>query len=206
MYLHPIEFPRSQKESILFHHSTKIHALAILWGVLILGLSLAPSAQADHHEGEAEKAPTVEEQILGLEEMCAANAEAVAERNSEKSLYERLGGEEKIREIVVEIVRLHDENEDFERFMPKVDQEHLVDAVTQFLVAGTGGPGDYEGKNMVDAHTHLKLTNADFLSAGSDVMQAMKNKGCGEDETQEVICTLVSLRAAVVIESDKVLQ
>jgi hypothetical protein len=59
---------------------------------------------------------------------------------------------------------------------------------------------------MPEAHEHLKLTNADFLSAGNDVVHAMKNKGVGEEEIQEVICMLVGLREAVVIEEDKELE
>jgi hemoglobin len=190
----------------LFHHSIKIQTLALLGSAIILALCFVPVAQADDEAAELETAPTVDEQILGLEAMCAANAEAMAERQEEESLYLRLGGEEKIREIVIEIVRLHDEDENFDRFMDNVDQERLIDGVTQFLVVGTGGPGEYEGPNMVDAHAHLLLTNADFLAAGGDVMEAMASKGCGEEEIQEIICTLVSMRSLVVVESDKVVE
>jgi len=181
-------------------------ALVLLGGALLLVGTLAPAAQAGHHENKAENAPTPQEQVLGFEKMCAANADAMAERQSENSLYERLGGSEKIHELVTEIVRLHDENPDFERFMPEVDQEHLIKMVTEFFIVGSGGPGEYTGKGMPEAHAHLKLTNADFVSAGGDVLQAMQNLEYGEAEIQEVICTLVSLRAAVVVDSDKVVQ
>lgn len=190
----------------MFHRSSKIHVLALFASAVFLTLGMVPLAQADHHESEAAEAPSVEEQILGLEAMCAANADAMAQRQAEESLYDRLGGEEKIREIVVEIIRLHDEDESFDRFMGDVDQQKLTDSVTQFLVVGTGGPGEYEGHNMVDAHAHLDLTNADFLAAGGDIMEAMTTKGCGEEEIQEVICTMASMRSMVVIESDKVVQ
>jgi hypothetical protein len=44
----------------------------------------------------------------------------------------------------------------------------------------------------------MKLTNADFVSAGGDVMQAMKNLKYEPPEIDEVVCTLVSLRPLVV--------
>jgi len=156
--------------------------------------------------GEDSEIPTVSEQVLGLEAMCAENADAIAARQAEKSLFERLGGEKGIREFVTEIVAQHDKNPDFERFMGDVDQAALIDGVTDFVVAGTGGGGSYEGRDMPDAHKHLKLTNADFLSAGSDVMKAGKKLGVGENEVQEFICVLVSLRAATVVDEDKVVQ
>jgi hemoglobin len=150
--------------------------------------------------------PTAKEQILGLEQMCSESADARTARHSETALYERLGGKEKIEELVREIVRLHDENPTFDRFMGEIDQEALVHGVTQFMVAGTGGPGTYEGRSIPDAHGHLKLTNSDFMSAGGDVVQAMKNLEYGEEEIQEVVCVLVGLRASVVVDGDKEIQ
>ena len=164
---------------------------------------LALLAFASQAIAEESAAPTISEQVLGLDAMCAENSAAMAARQSEESLYDRLGGEKKIQEIVAEIVRLHAENEALESVMEGIDQDRLVAGVTQFIVAGTGGPAEYTGRDMVAAHAHLKLTNADFLSAGGDVVQAMKNKGCGEEEIQEIVCTLVSLREYVVIDSDK---
>lgn len=188
------------------NRSTKIQFLALLWSMMfLLGLSANASlADEGKKDKKAASSLTVNEQILGLETMCSANAKAMAEAKPQKSLYERLGGEEKIRAIIAEIVRLHAVNEDFERFMGDVDQEKLIDGVTDFLVQGAGGPARYTGRDMVKAHAHLKLTNADFLSAGVDVMQAMKNKGCQQTEINEVICMLVSLRDQVVIDADKV--
>lgn len=179
--------------------------LALSWSVpFLLMFSAANSSAAEKDQGEkATPAPSVNEQLVSLEGMCAQSAEAMAAADSAKSLYERLGGKEGIHKIVTEVVRLHGQNKDFDRFMGKVDTKHLVESVTQFLVSATGGPGKYEGQNMVDAHAHLKLTNADFLSAGHDVMQGMKNMGCKEAEINEVICMFVSLRDQVVIDSDK---
>jgi hemoglobin len=142
-------------------------------------VAVGGSAFADDEEKTEKPAPTANEQVLGLEAMCAENSEAMGARQSEKSLFERLGGEEKIHAIVAELVRLHGENEQIKRVLEGVDQDHLVKMVTQFLVVGSGGGGEYTGRNMPDAHAHLKLSNADFLAAGGDVMQAMKNEGHG---------------------------
>jgi len=183
--------------------SATIRIPTLLCAATLLTMALVATAVADESE---KAAPTVSEQVLGLEAMCAENSEAMATRQAEKSLYERLGGKEKIHAIVTEVVRLHGVNDDIKHFLDGVDQKHLIDMVTEFLVVGTGGPGEYTGRSMVDSHAYLELTNADFLTAGSDIMQAMNNKECGEAEIQEVICALVSLRDQVVIESEKVVQ
>ena len=166
------------------------------------------TAFADDEKAKKAEAPqpTPAEQALGLEQMCIENAEAMAKRQAEKSLYERLGGAEKIHELVTEVVRLHDENPALKSSMEGVDRPKLIQSVADFIVTGTGGPDVYKGQDMVKAHAHMGLTNAHFMSAGGDVMQAMKNKGYAEPEIQEMVCTLVALREQVVIESEKKLK
>lgn len=168
---------------------------------LVLLLALPSHALADGQAPEPE--PTVRQQILALEEKCAENASTMAARRAETSLFERLGGEDGIHEITREIVRLHDQNDALTRIMDGVDRDRLARRVAQFIISGTGGPPIYEGRDLVSAHAHLDLTNAHFLSAGGDVIQAMKNEGCTEGEIQEIVCILVSLRDEVVMESER---
>ena len=172
-----------------------------LCSVLTLLLALPTIAPAE--PGGADTEPTVREQLLALEERCAENASAMEARQAETSLYERLGGKEGIHAITREIVRLHDQNDALTRIMDGVDRELLARRVAQFVISGTGGPQVYEGRDLVSAHAHLDLTNAHFLAAGGDVMQAMENEGCTEDEIEEIVCILVSLRDEVVMESER---
>ena len=144
--------------------------------------------------------PTAAEQVKGLEGMCEASAEARTARQEAKPLYDRLGGYEKILALTNEIVRLHQENPDFRLMMKYVDSEHLAKQVADFMASGTGGTATYKGRNMKAAHAHLEMTNADFLSAGGDVIKAMKNLGYGQDEIDEVVCILVSFVDQVIYE------
>lgn len=179
--------------------------LFCLFALSFATLPLIASATEDSDSLEKAEAPSIVDQVHGLEAMCAANSEAMTAHPPTESLYDRLGGRDKIHEIVVEIVRRHNVNEPLLSVMKNVNQKRLIDNVTDFLVVGSGGPGEYHGLNMTDAHEHLKLTNEHFLAAGSDVMASMKTKGCGEAEIQEVVCMLVSLRSEVVIASEKVI-
>ncbi len=142
--------------------------------------------------------PTVDEQMAGVVKMCADSEEARVQRQTEKPLYHRLGEYDGIVELTTEIVRLHNINPDFERFMGDVDSEALIKNVSDFVSTGTGGPKVYTGRDMPSAHAHLELSKADFLSAGNDVGMAMKIKGYGENETQEFLCILVSMKDLVI--------
>ena len=58
-----------------------------------------------------EKTPSAKDQMNGLVGMCTASEETRAKRHAEKSLYERLGGYDRILEMTTEVVRLHSVNE-----------------------------------------------------------------------------------------------
>ena len=147
-----------------------------------------------------ENQPTVAEQISGMQAMCAATEEARTQRQVDEPLYFRLGGYDRIHEFTTEVVRLHDQNPTIMGMLTHVDNDALAKNVADFIAAGTGGPESYTGRSLPASHANLKLTDADFLSAGGDIVTAMKTMGYGEDEITEFVCILVSLKDQVVFE------
>jgi hemoglobin len=162
------------------------------WLVCIVAASFAGTAFA----GEA---PSVEEQITSLKTMCSESVEARAQRQADNPLYFRLGGYEKIHAFTREIVRLHNQNESIKSMFAHVDSGALAKHVADFVAAGTGGPSNYSGRDMPSAHRHLNITDADFLSAGGDIVTAMHTMEYGQEEIDEMLCILVSLKDQVVL-------
>jgi hemoglobin len=144
-------------------------------------------------------APSPDDQVRALETSCAASAPARAERHAKTPLFERLGGEKGIHAITREVVGLHLKNPEIRHFFDGLDPDAVADHVAQFLVGGSGGPQVYRGPDLTTSHRAMKLTNRDFVSAGGDVVQAMKNLRYGPDEIDEVVCSLVALRPMVVL-------
>ena len=143
---------------------------------------------------------TVAEQIGGLQEMCADSESARAQRHAAKPLYFRLGEYEKIHLFVREVVRLHFENEALEQIMVGIDGERLAKNVADFVSTGTGGPKVYTGRDMTTAHARFNMTDAHFLAAGHDIVTAMQATGYGQEEIDEFLCILVSMKDLVVLE------
>jgi hemoglobin len=162
--------------------------------LLALLLVLAPAAVAEP-EGE----PSIAEQMQALQQGCAESAGAREKRHAETPLYERLGGYEKILDLTREIVRLHHQNEAIRHLFADVDGEALAVSVADFMAAGTGGEQQYTGRDMPSVHAHMELTDAHFLAAGGDIVKAMQNKAYGQEEIDEVLCILVSLKDQVVL-------
>jgi len=160
---------------------------------VIVGLFLLPLAAS-----AAEKAPTTADHMNALQTMCTESATARTERQADKPLYDRLGGYDKILKLTTDIVRRHDVNEPIKHTLKGVDRDLLAKHVADFISAGTGGTAEYTGRTMPAAHAHLELTDDHFLAAGSDVMAAMKSMGYDQNEIDEVVCILVSLKDQVV--------
>jgi hemoglobin len=169
--------------------------------IFALAATLTFFTPAPAADGE-QTAPPAGEQLTTLEGMCAASADVRSARHADEPLFERLGGEAKIHELTREIVRLHAENAAIQHFVDHVDHKVLAERVAQFVISGTGGPEVYAGPSLTDSHAHLELSNAHFLAAGGDVIQAMKNLGHAQDEIDEMVCILVSLRHLVVRPED----
>jgi len=176
--------------------------------VCLSSLLALPATAGDHPKGgdhpqagdhpKAAKAPTVEEQIAGMEKMCLETADARGKRQEEKSLHERLGGDEKIAQMFRNVLARHRVNESIKHTMDGVDDDMLVEHLVEFVSAGTGGGATYTGKSMPEAHRDMNLTDADFLAAGGDIVAAMQEMEYGQNEIDEFICILVSLKGQVV--------
>lgn len=147
----------------------------------------------------AEKtAQTPAEQVAGIQKMCADSSAAIQQRQTQKPLYDRLGKKVQIKKLVENILVKHQKNPQISHLFAKVKKGPFVKNVTDFLVSGTGGKTEYKGKDIATAHKDLNISNADFLTAGGDIQQVMKEMKYGENEIQEVVCSLTAFVPVVV--------
>lgn len=122
---------------------------------------------------------------------------AAEEEAAAPSLYERLGGDEGLTKIVNDTIALHHKNADIAHFFTTVDDDVLAGHVIAFFAAGTGGPVNYQGRDMTTAHASMDMSDADYDSAVADVLKAVKANGVDAESAAEVAAILESLRPAV---------
>jgi hemoglobin len=119
-----------------------------------------------------------------------------------ESLYERLGGEPAITQVVEDFVAIviedpkikEEHREHFKRPSVKELKKKLVDQIGE----ATGGPQKYTGKNMKDAHKGMKISDADFDALAADVVKALDKNKVGEAEKKELLDILGKMRSDVV--------
>lgn len=162
----------------------------ILTSALILTLSACSTAQNE--------VVSAKDQVAGAAKMCAENAQAMQQRQAEKSLYLRLGERAGIEKFSNNLYASHKANRKLDHMFGNVAKQPFVDNVTNFVVVNSGGGGEYAGRTMPEVHKNLGITHEDFLLAGGDIQSVMKDLGHGENEIQEMVCFLVSLVPQVV--------
>lgn len=117
------------------------------------------------------------------------------------SLYERLGASEGIKTIANDIVDNHLTNDAISpRFknMKKTPDE-LKHAAAMFFIAGTGGPNDYKGQDMLTAHKGMNISALEFMAVLDDALNALTKNSIGQREQEEVLYILYSMRAEIIL-------
>ncbi len=121
----------------------------------------------------------------------------------QKSLYDRLGGIDGISAIVDEVVEAHMINPDIKaRFIPLQDQpKHFAEVrqhLINFFAAGSGGPEQYSGKDMLEAHKGMNISKGEHMSVIDDVLLALDKRKVDEQSRKDVLAILYSLKDQII--------
>ncbi len=119
------------------------------------------------------------------------------------TLYNRLGGVEKITKLVDDVVDEHMKNpvvnprflkylEDPERLA--VIKHHTVN----FFCAGAGGPQEYQGRDMPETHKGMNISEQEYLAVVDDIMSAMDKNNYAQQEKNDVVAILYSLKSGII--------
>lgn len=115
------------------------------------------------------------------------------------SLYDRLGRRDGITRISRELIKNHLANPRINtRFGQIKDMDQTERNVIDFFCAGSGGPDTYAGKNMLDTHRGMNISEQEFVSVIDDAMAALETCGIEAPVRNEVLGVLWSMKSEVV--------
>lgn len=114
------------------------------------------------------------------------------------TLYERLGGSEGIASIVQDIINLHLSNPEVSNRYALSDMERVKQRAFEFFAMGTGGPQVYTGKNMLETHRGMNISEQEFMAVLDDILLALEKNNIGQKEIDEVLVILYSMRKEIV--------
>jgi truncated hemoglobin YjbI len=143
-----------------------------------------------------------------------------AQAQDKITLYDRLGGEEGLKKIVNDFIdrALADPRVNWERkgvtrggltlsrgkpvtwnATPE-NVAQLKKHVVQMLSIATGGPNFYDGRDMKEAHTGLRVSNPEFDAAVGDLKATLDKLQTPNKEQKELLAIIESTRPQVVEE------
>ncbi len=115
-----------------------------------------------------------------------------------RSLFDRLGGQPAINAVVHEFVAKTKADARISQFFTNTDPVKLEQAMDEHVCSITGGGCTYKGKSMVDAHTNMHLSDADFAAFMDDLTATLAKLRVPKREAMEVIDAFDALKPQVV--------
>ena len=136
------------------------------------------------------------------------------------TLYDRLGGEEAIKAIVDDFAaraladpRVNWERKGITRGGWSIHRNDSIEwkpteakiaemkkHIAQFIAVATGGPTNYDGKEMRPAHAGMHITNAEFDATIGDLKATLDNQAVPTAEQKELLAIIESTRPQIVEE------
>jgi hemoglobin len=123
---------------------------------------------------------------------------------TEQSLYERIGG---VNAIAMVVDRFSDEvvknpklneNPALREWNESGQLPGLKFMRTLWLCQQAGGPFQYTGKEMGEAHKDLHITSDEFDEVGAEIASALDHFKVPEQEKQEVLAAIIARKNEVV--------
>lgn len=119
--------------------------------------------------------------------------------SAEKSLYERIGGEAKARQIVSDIWDNHSKNPIVKDRFAKSNPDYVKQRVFEIFAAATGATDvEYTGMDMKTAHRGMNISEMEFNAVVDDVLAACESNGVQQQEMNEILAILWSVRKEIV--------
>lgn len=116
-----------------------------------------------------------------------------------ETLYERLGRTEGIGRIVDDVMAAHLRNPMIKtRFEAIEDIDHATKMAKEFFAAGSGGPDQYTGRDMLTTHRGMNVSEQEFIAVVDDILWALDRHGMTDETKKDVLAILYSLKAEII--------
>lgn len=127
----------------------------------------------------------------------ALHVNAYAESASD-ALYQGLGNKEGIRKIVDDFIPLVLKDVRINAAFKDTDLKRLATMLTDQFCELSGGPCQYKGRDMEEAHRDMKVTNAQFNALAEDLQEAMDKNNIPSSVQNKLVAKLAPMQRPIV--------
>ena len=123
---------------------------------------------------------------------------ACATTGQPPTLYQRIGGQERIAAVANDLVDNAVADWRIGRRFADTDIVRLKQTVAGQICAASGGPCAYTGRDMKTAHANLAITEFEFAAFTHDLATALRKSKVPLPEQQELLAIFDSMKADVI--------
>ena len=116
----------------------------------------------------------------------------------EQNLYERLGGMDAITAVVEDFRDRVAKDDRINLKFARTDLARLTKMLIDQVCEATGGPCQYNGRSMKEAHASMKVTNGEFDALVEDLVATLKQFKVPSREQNDLLAILGPLKADIV--------
>ena len=116
----------------------------------------------------------------------------------QSTLYERLGEREGIDRIVARFIVSIESEPRVAKHFEATDLDRFYDKLAEHICFLADGPCEYTGDSMVDVHTGMNITEAEFNLLAEMVLDAMDKENIPHPTQNDLVARLVPLRSEVI--------
>ncbi len=115
-------------------------------------------------------------------------------KETKMSLFDKLGGEAAVNAAVDIFYRKVLSDDRISQFFDTVDMDAQHTKQKAFLTMAFGGPNNYTGKDMREAHKHMNLTEEHFNAVAENLVGTLKELEVPQESIDEVVSIALSVK------------
>jgi len=110
------------------------------------------------------------------------------------SIYEKIGGKPAVDAAVDIFYKKVLSDDRISHFFDSVDMLGMIQKQKAFLTLAFGGPNNYNGKDMREAHKHMNLTEEHFGAVAEALVGTLQDLSVSQDLIDEVVAVALSVK------------
>ncbi|MFC4990478.1 group I truncated hemoglobin [Saliphagus infecundisoli] len=118
--------------------------------------------------------------------------------SNDKTVFTRLGGHEAVESVVNDFYDRVLNDERVIHHFEDSDTTELRAHQVQFISAVTGGPVEYSGDDMREAHKGMGITDTEFNVVAEHLNTALAENGVSDEDRELVLETVEEVRPKIV--------
>ena len=114
------------------------------------------------------------------------------------TLFDQIGGATAVKAVVEEFYKRVLADTDLKGYFATTDMDKQTQQQIKFITMALGGPNDYDGRSMKEAHEGMSVTEVHFDQVATHLVETLQWAGVGQKEVDEIVAVVGPLKAEIV--------